>query len=146
METANRFARDLIVQETGYAMLKARAALTWSRPISPMRSLDDTPTANLIRQVLGAVSEFEKAMVVSKLKGARDRKRATGIKVEGRKSYREINPGDGADRETSPPLSGPRPAPIAEGGFNRPRRSGLCHGSGEALRCSCCGEDNSVMR
>ncbi|WP_445503310.1 hypothetical protein [Microvirga sp. G4-2] len=39
---------------------------------------DDTPAAKLIRQVLGAVSEFEKAMVVSKLKGARERKRATG--------------------------------------------------------------------
>ncbi len=38
------------------------------------------------------MSEFEKAMVVSKLKGARDRKRATGIKVEGRKNYTEINP------------------------------------------------------
>jgi hypothetical protein len=43
------------------------------------------------------VSQSEKAMLVSKLKGARDRKRtdkATGkrIKVEGRKSYSELNP------------------------------------------------------
>ena len=59
----------------------------------PVRAaLMDTPTANLIRQVLGAVSEFEKAMVVSKLKGARDRKRATGVKVEGCKSYAELAP------------------------------------------------------
>jgi hypothetical protein len=35
------------------------------------------------------VSQFEKATVVTKLKGARDRKRATGVKVEGRKSYIE---------------------------------------------------------
>jgi len=36
------------------------------------------------------VSQFEKAMAVSKLKGARDRKRReTGRKVEGRKSYTE---------------------------------------------------------
>jgi DNA invertase Pin-like site-specific DNA recombinase len=56
---------------------------------SPEAFLDDTPTAVLIRQVLGAVAQFEKAMVVSKLKGARDRKRATGVKVEGRKSYAE---------------------------------------------------------
>jgi len=36
------------------------------------------------------VSQFEKAMVVSKLKGARDRKRReTGRNVEGRKSYAE---------------------------------------------------------
>jgi DNA invertase Pin-like site-specific DNA recombinase len=31
----------------------------------------------LIRQVLGAVSQFQKADLVAKLKGARDRKRAT---------------------------------------------------------------------
>ena len=33
------------------------------------------PTSKLIRQILGAVSEFDKAMVVAKLKGARERKR-----------------------------------------------------------------------
>jgi hypothetical protein len=31
-------------------------------------------------------------MIVSKLKGARQRKRATGVKVEGRKSYSEAVP------------------------------------------------------
>jgi DNA invertase Pin-like site-specific DNA recombinase len=59
---------------------------------SPEAFLDDTPTAVLIRQILGSVSQFEKAMVVTKLKGSRDRKRATGVKVEGRKSYSEISP------------------------------------------------------
>ncbi|HEY8380864.1 MAG TPA: recombinase family protein [Microvirga sp.] len=91
VETANRFARDLIVQETGFAMLKSRGVELIAAD-KPDAFLDDTPTANLIRQVLGAVSEFEKAMVVSKLNGARDRKRATGVKVEGRKSYMEISP------------------------------------------------------
>src|SRR6476620_4967404 len=61
----------------------------------PDAFLDDTPTATLIRQVLGAVSQFEKAMIVAKLKGARDRKRATGVKVEGRKSYAERKDKDG---------------------------------------------------
>ena len=78
VETANRFARDLIVQETGYAMLKDRG-IELIAADKPDAFLDDTPTAKLIRQVLGAVSEFEKAMVVVKLKGARDRKRATGV-------------------------------------------------------------------
>src|SRR3954451_2944041 len=84
--TAKRFARDLIVQETGYAMLK-ESGIDLIAADKPDAFLDDTPTANLIRQVLGAVSQFEKAMIVTKLKGARDRKRATGVKVEGRKSY-----------------------------------------------------------
>jgi hypothetical protein len=40
------------------------------------------PTSKLIRQILGAVSEFDKAMV-AKLKGARERKGAlTGKKVD----------------------------------------------------------------
>jgi DNA invertase Pin-like site-specific DNA recombinase len=93
VETANRFARDLIVQETGYAHLK-ELGITLVAADSPNAFLDDTPTAQLIRQVLGAVSQFEKAMVVAKLKGARDRKRATGAKVEGRKSYAEMETGE----------------------------------------------------
>jgi hypothetical protein len=59
---------------------------------SPSSFLDDTPTARLIRQVLGAVSEFEKAMLVAKLRGARDRKRQAGMKVERRKSIAETKP------------------------------------------------------
>jgi DNA invertase Pin-like site-specific DNA recombinase len=47
----------------------------------------------LIRQILGAVSQFDKAMTVAKLRGARERKRRkTGLKVEGRKTYAEKNP------------------------------------------------------
>ncbi|WP_338309427.1 recombinase family protein [Bradyrhizobium sp. TM233] len=91
VETANRFARDLMVQEVGYAMLRARG-IELVAADSPTSFLDDTPTARLIRQVLGAVSEFEKAMLVAKLKGARDRKRRTGLKVEGRKSIAEQRP------------------------------------------------------
>ena len=89
VEIANRFARDLIVQETGYTMLKERGVELIAAD-KPDAFLDDTPTAILIRQVLGADSQFKKAMVVSKLKGPRDRKRReTGCKVEGRKSYAE---------------------------------------------------------
>ncbi len=91
VETANRFARDLMVQEVGFAMLQKRG-INLIAADSPTSFLDDTPTARLIRQVLGAVSEFEKAMVVAKLRGARDRKRKTGVKVEGRKSIAEKKP------------------------------------------------------
>lgn len=100
VETASRFARDLIVQEVGFRMLQARGIEVVAAD-SPTAFLDDTPTARLIRQILGAVSEFEKAMVVAKLRGARDRKRnpkdAAGkalpkVKVEGRKSVVEMKP------------------------------------------------------
>ena len=93
VETASRFARDLIVQETGYELLKARG-IELIAVDSPHSFVADTPTARLIRQVLGAVSEFEKAMLVEKLKGARERKRReTGRKVGGRKNYGEIEGG-----------------------------------------------------
>ena len=47
----------------------------------------------LVRQVLGAIAQFEKASLVAKMKAARDRKRAeTGYKVGGRKSYSEDRP------------------------------------------------------
>jgi DNA invertase Pin-like site-specific DNA recombinase len=59
---------------------------------NPGSFLDDTPTAKLIRQILGAISEFDKAMTVAKLRGARERKRREMGKCEGRKSHAERNP------------------------------------------------------
>ena len=46
----------------------------------------------LVRQVLGAIAQFEKASVVAKLKAAHDRKIAAGEKCGGRKSYAEARP------------------------------------------------------
>jgi DNA invertase Pin-like site-specific DNA recombinase len=43
----------------------------------------------LIRQVLGAVAEFQKTDLVVKLRAARERKRAETGKCGGRKSYAE---------------------------------------------------------
>ena len=78
VETANRFARDLIVQETGHKQLRG-LGIDLIAADSPDAFVHDTPTAKLVRQVLGAVAEFEKAALVAKLKVARDRKReATG--------------------------------------------------------------------
>ena len=85
VETANRFARDLIVQETGWRMLKARG-IELIAADSPDSFTADTPTAVLVRQILGAVAEFDKAMTVTKLRAARDRKsKALGRRCEGRK-------------------------------------------------------------
>lgn len=92
VETANRFARDLIVQETGWKRLQADG-ITLIAADKPDSFVDDTPTAVLVRQILGAVAQFDKAMTVAKLRGARERKRRkTGEKVEGRKSLAESRP------------------------------------------------------
>lgn len=91
VETANRFARDLIVQETGYRMLRG-LGIELVPVDAPQHFTEDTPTANMVRQILGAVSEFEKAMLVAKLRGARERKRAATGKCGGRKSHVEAHP------------------------------------------------------
>jgi hypothetical protein len=48
---------------------------------------DGDPTRKLIRQVLGAVSEFEKSVWVLKLRAARERIRRTQGRCEGAKAY-----------------------------------------------------------
>jgi DNA invertase Pin-like site-specific DNA recombinase len=92
VESPDRFARDLAVQLAGHAYLRSRG-VSLIPTTAPDFFTTDTPTAVLVRQVLGAISEFEKASMVAKLRGARERKRlATGMKVEGRKSYAELYP------------------------------------------------------
>jgi DNA invertase Pin-like site-specific DNA recombinase len=91
VESADRFARDLLVQEAGFASLQ-RIGVTLISAAQPEAFLSDTPSAVLMRQMFGAISQFERAMTVAKLKGARDRKRKTGVKVEGRKNYAERSP------------------------------------------------------
>jgi DNA invertase Pin-like site-specific DNA recombinase len=91
VESASRFARDLAVQLTGHDLLKARgiALITVD---APDYFTNDTPTATMVRQILGAVSQFEKASIVLKLRVARERKRALNGKCEGRKTHQQLNP------------------------------------------------------
>ena len=91
VESPDRFARDLIQQLLGHDLLKARG-ITLIAASSPQHFLEDTPTAVLIRQVLGGVAEFEKTTLVAKLKAARDRKRKATGKCGGRKSHLERRP------------------------------------------------------
>ncbi len=92
VENASRFSRDLIVQETGVQLLKARG-ISLIATDDPDAFTADTPTARMVRQILGSVSEFEKANLVAKLKGARDRKsEKLGHRIEGRKGYNETAP------------------------------------------------------
>jgi DNA invertase Pin-like site-specific DNA recombinase len=92
VESPDRFARDLMVQLAGHDLLKAKGIFLIAAS-APTHFIEDTPTAVLVRQVLGAVAEFEKTTLVAKLAAARRRKRvATGEKVEGRKSHIEARP------------------------------------------------------
>ena len=51
------------------------------------------PTRELIRQVFGAVAQYEKSMLVAKLKASRERIRTISGKCEGRKGYNDTEEG-----------------------------------------------------
>jgi DNA invertase Pin-like site-specific DNA recombinase len=84
VENASRFARDLAVQLTGHELLK-RKGIELIPVDAPDHFTEETPTAVMVRQILGAVSQFEKASLVEKLRKARERKRADTGRCEGRK-------------------------------------------------------------
>jgi len=90
VESASRFARDLMVQEAGYELLKARGIQLIAAD-SPEMFLSDEPMAVAIRQMLGVIVRLERAMLVQKLRGARDRKSARmGERVEGGKAWKAL--------------------------------------------------------
>jgi DNA invertase Pin-like site-specific DNA recombinase len=74
VESPDRFARDLMVQLAGHDMLKAKE-IALIAASAPTFFVEDTPTAVLVRQVLGAVAQFDKATTVARLAAARRRKR-----------------------------------------------------------------------
>ena len=91
VENASRFARDLTVQLTGHSKLQG-LGYELIPADAPTYFTDDTPTAQMVRSILGAVSEFEKSSLVAKLKAARVRKKKRTGRCEGRKSVIEKNP------------------------------------------------------
>ncbi len=91
VESPDRFARDLMVQLAGHDLLKAQG-IALIAASAPTFFIEETPTAVLVRQVLGAVAQFEKTTTVAKLAAARKRKREANGKCEGRKPLAETHP------------------------------------------------------
>jgi DNA invertase Pin-like site-specific DNA recombinase len=88
VENASRLARDLMVQEVVLAQFrKAGAAVIAADGGTDLTVADGDPTRKLIRQVLGAVAEFEKSTQVLKLRAARERIRRRTGHCEGPKPY-----------------------------------------------------------
>src|SRR5580704_5778593 len=91
VESPDRFARDLAVQLAGHDHLR-KLSVALIPATAPDFFTEDTPTAVLVRQVLGAIAQFEKTSLVAKLKAARDRKKVATGKCGGRKTYAEVRP------------------------------------------------------
>lgn len=88
VERADRLARDLMMGELILDQFrKAGARVIAADGGGDLTAADGDPTRVLIRQVLGAVSQFEKSVIVAKLRAARERKRRQHGRCEGVKPY-----------------------------------------------------------
>ena len=88
VETASRFARDLMVQELGLQALK-REGIALVAVDSPDTFTNGDPMVEAVRQMMGVMAQLDKAVTVAKLKGARDRaSEKVGHRVEGRTGYK----------------------------------------------------------
>jgi len=94
VERADRLARDLMVSEVilsqfrelGITVIEAEGG-------TDLTVADGDPTRVMIRQVLGAVSQFEKSILVMKLKASREKRRRAGIRCDGAKPFGDL-PGE----------------------------------------------------
>jgi DNA invertase Pin-like site-specific DNA recombinase len=85
VEKLDRLARDLMVQESILHDISRKGFQLVS--VAEPDLCSDDPSRKLMRQIMGAFSEYEKTMIVLKLSGARTRIRAAEGRCEGRKAY-----------------------------------------------------------
>lgn len=94
VERPDRMSRDFVVGETILRQFREAKVRVWSADGGQDLTVeDDNPTSVLIRQVLGAVAEFDKTVTVHKLRAARERRRMHMGVCEGKKPYGE-KPGE----------------------------------------------------
>jgi DNA invertase Pin-like site-specific DNA recombinase len=86
IEKLDRLARDLMVQEAIVHDLR-KGGFRLVSALEGADLLENDPSRKLIRQVFGAIAEYDKAMTVAKLRAARERKKAATGRCEGRKAF-----------------------------------------------------------
>lgn len=85
VEKLDRLARDLMIQESIIADMKRNKFEIVS--VTEPDLCSDDPSRVLMRQILGAFAQYERAMIVQKLRGARQRMRVKTGRCEGRKPF-----------------------------------------------------------
>lgn len=81
----DRLARDLILQETTIARLEKRGVRVVSVTEADVDS--EEPSRVFVRQVFGALAQYERAVIRSRMKAGQDAKRAAGGYYSGRPPY-----------------------------------------------------------
>lgn len=91
VEDATRISRDLVVGELILSQLRDRGVKVFSAAghhAGVNLTENDDPHARLIRQLLGAIADFDRLVTVQKLRAARDRKsREAGRRIEGQRQF-----------------------------------------------------------
>lgn len=85
IEKVDRLARDLMVQESIILDMQKNGYTVISTAEPDLFSND--PSRVLIRHIFGALAQYERAMIVLKLRGARQRKKAKEGHCEGQKPF-----------------------------------------------------------
>jgi DNA invertase Pin-like site-specific DNA recombinase len=96
IEKLDRLARDLMVQEATIGDLQKHGFTLVSVAEPDLMATD--PTRILMRQLMGAVAQYDKSQIVLKLRGARQRMKAKTGRCEGRKPF-GAKPGEAAVRD-----------------------------------------------
>jgi DNA invertase Pin-like site-specific DNA recombinase len=92
VEDASRLARSVLVSELAIVVMAQRGVRIVTASGEDLTATDD-PARVMMRQVAAAFAQYEKARLVAKLKGARDRKSAErGKRIEGRRGYDVTRP------------------------------------------------------
>lgn len=101
VERADRIARDLMAQEIFFAKCCEKNLKVFSADTGEeLTCKDGDPTRVMLRQILGALSQWEKSVIVKKLQDGRRRTKAkTGIPCGGPRPYgrRSDDPAEQAD-------------------------------------------------
>lgn len=89
VESSDRLARDSMVSELIIREFQKHGVrvVSASGGVDLTAGDDSNPTAKLVRQILAAVAEFDRCVIVLKLRAARERLRVKNGKCEGRKAY-----------------------------------------------------------
>ena len=90
VERMDRLARDLMVSE--FLLRECRKVgvkvfCADQGELIDMASNEGDPTRKMLRQILGAIAEWDKSVTVRKLRAARLRLRNNGVRCDGKKPY-----------------------------------------------------------
>lgn len=87
IEKADRLARDVLVSELLLRQFRQLGVAVLTADGADLTAAEGDATAVLLRQMLAAVAQFDRASIVAKLRAARDRKRASDGRCEGPRPF-----------------------------------------------------------